>query len=134
LAIHLPENEKRGSALAPPLFVSALKLPAIILTSTTAAAAAAERRTLGLRTSFIHVQRPAVEFPAIQLSDRAIRLRVPGHFDESKAFGAARVAIGNDAYAFHCAVRFEHGSNGIFGRPKAEVSYENILHFFLLIT
>src|SRR5579864_952607 len=102
------------------------RLPAFVAT---AAATTATGAAIGLRACFVDVQRSAIQFSAIQFGDGAIRIRVGAHLDESEPSGLAGIPVSDDVYAFHGSISLEHGSNGIFGSPKIEVPYKNILHF-----
>src|ERR1039457_2795653 len=93
-----------------------------------APAAATGKSTIRLRTGFIDVQRSAVELPAIQFRDSAIRFRVCGHFDKSEPSGLAGIPVGDDVDALDGAIRFKQRSNRSFGSPEVEVAYKNILH------
>jgi hypothetical protein len=99
-------------------------LPAIAAATTTAAAG----RTIGFRARFVDVQRTAIEFLAIQARDRAICVRIGGHFDEAKAFGLAGIAVGDDADTVNGPVCLEHRTNRVFGSSKSEVPYKYIFH------
>jgi hypothetical protein len=109
----------------PALFLPAAAATAAAAVPTAAAAAAA----IFLRPGFVHVQRPAIEFPAIQARNGSISLGCHTHLHESKAPGAPGVPVGDDVDAVDRAIRFKHGSNCFFGSSEAKVSNENILQF-----
>jgi hypothetical protein len=118
-------------------FTRPICLPAVVLARTAAAVATASATTtagsaVGFRTSFIDVQRPAVQVGAIERRDGLIRLRPVTHFNESKSSSLPGVPVGDDADTVNGAVCFKHGSNRIFGSTEAEVSYKNIFHFLYL--
>src|ERR1019366_2216101 len=72
------------------------RLVAIVtVASASAAAPAAAKPTIRFRTGFIDVQRSAVEIPAIQLRDSAVRFRIGGHFDKSEPSGLAGIPVGD---------------------------------------
>src|SRR5579883_1345643 len=93
-------------------------------------AAATAKCTLRLRTSFVDVQGSAVEFPAIQFSDGAIRIRVSAHLDKSEPPRLPRVPVSDEVYALDRSVCLEQRSHRSFGGPKIEISDKNILHAF----
>ena len=101
------------------------------LTSVTATAAAG---TLALGTSFIDVQRAAVEVRAVQTGDRTVGCRGVAHFDKRKATGAAGITIGYHIDAIHCAVLLEQSTNRRLGGGKIQIAYEDILHFLLFLS
>ena len=94
----------------------------------TVAAAAAKSATLGTRTGFVHVQRAAVQFLAIQGLDCFHRLGLIGHFDKGEAAGLPGVAIAHHTGFFNGAVRgkrsLELGLRGLISK----VSNKNIRH------
>jgi hypothetical protein len=92
------------------------------------AAAAAAARALGLGTGFVDIQRATVEIGPVQSGDGFLALGVVGHFDESKAPGLTRIAISDDVYTPNRAIRREKGTDRILRRPKAEISYKDVLH------
>jgi hypothetical protein len=105
-------------------------LPAIVATL---AATAAASRAIRFRTGFVHIQRPAVEVPAIEFVDGAIRFGVIAHLHESKPSRLARIPVRNDAHAIHGSICLKQGSNRTFGCTETQVSYKNILHLGPLI-
>jgi hypothetical protein len=82
------------------------------------------------RTGFIDVQGAAIEVLAIESANGAIGIAVSTHLDECKASGLAGIPVGDNVHAFDGSERFKQGSNGIFGRPEAEISYEYVFHRF----
>jgi hypothetical protein len=96
------------------------------------AASAAARSTVRFRTGFVDVQRSTIELPAVQLSDRAIRIRIGAHLDKSKTSCLAGIAIRNNTDTLDGSVCLEQRAYRIFGGTEAEVSNKNILHFFSL--
>src|SRR5438094_3318901 len=106
-----------------PRLLSGVLVPLAALTSETATAA-----TFSFRTGFVHVQRPAVDFLAIESGNRTIRFSIVAHFDESKSSGLPRVPVGDEVHTLHAAICLKQGSNRIFSGSKAEVSYKNVFH------
>jgi hypothetical protein len=104
-----------------------LPLAAAVTTITTAAT------TVFFRPGLVDIQRPAVEFPAIQSGNGPFAFTIIAHFHESKASGPSGVAVGDDADTIHRAICFKQGANGIFGGPEAQISYEYILHFLFFL-
>src|SRR5581483_3416857 len=100
-------------------------LPATVLPP---AAIAAESAALLFGSRFVDVQRPAVQFAAIQTRNCSVRFFAHAHLHESEASGPAGFPIGDEVYPVHRSISFKHGSNRIFGCSEAEVSYKNILH------
>jgi hypothetical protein len=100
--------------------------------ATAAAATTSAKATAAVRFGprFVHVKCSAVEVPAVQTRDRAIRFRVGTHFDEAETARLAGIAIGNNVHAIHCAISLEQRAYRIFGSAKAQVAYKNILHSF----
>ena len=72
--------------------------------TTTAAASTAAAAALGLRTGFIHIERAAIEFGAVQLRESGFGIALFRHFDEGEAAGLPCVTIGDDADALNGAV------------------------------
>jgi hypothetical protein len=110
----LPHEQKLIICLVTVAAASAATTTATVAAPTTAAAA-----PVFFGTRFVDVQRSTVEITAVEFGYSAIRLGGIVHFDESKATGLARVAVGDEIYAPHGAVSFKHGSNCIFGRSEA---------------
>jgi len=96
-----------------------------------ATTATAAKTAFGLGTGFVHVQRTAIQFPAIQLGDRTIRFRVSAHLNESKTTCLTSVTICHEADAIHSAISLKQSAHLIFRGTVTQISYENILHFFL---
>jgi hypothetical protein len=93
------------------------------------ATAATAKSTVFFRTSFVNVQRTAVEFSAIQLGDCPVAFGIVCHFDEPEAAGLSGVPVGHHTHAINGTIRFKHGANRIFGSTEAEISYKNVFHF-----
>jgi hypothetical protein len=93
----------------------------------TAAVSTAAAAAVFFRPGLIDIQRPAIEFPAIQTGNGCIGFGRHTHFHESKASGTSGVPVGNDVDTVHRAIFLKHRSNRIFGSSEAEVSNENIL-------
>ena len=118
-----------GGGVPPPL--KTCLLPAAAAAATTAAAAitTAATATVFLRAGFIYIERPAVQFAAVESGDSLIALGVIGHFHETEPSGPSRFTIGHHANARHRAVRLECGPNCVLGCSEAEVSYEDVFQF-----
>lgn len=117
-----------------PRVVSIVQLPAVFLTTAATAAAAAIATTAAaaaffFRAGFVNVDRPAVDFTAVERVDCIQGFAVVAHFDESKAFGLAGISVLDDADAIDSSVCFKQGSNRVFRRAKAEVPNKDILQF-----
>ena len=92
----------------------------------------AARSAVCFWTGFVDVQCPAVKVGSIQRCNGPVAFSVVAHFNESKASGLSRVAIGHDAHAINRPMYLKQGSNCILGGPEAEISYKNIFHFWFL--
>jgi hypothetical protein len=77
---------------------------------------------------FIDVERPSVQFFSVESGDGPEGFIIVAHFDESEPSGLPGVTIGDDTYTVNRPVLLKQRSNGVFGCPEAEISYENILH------
>jgi hypothetical protein len=108
-----------------------LRLPAAITASAVPVSAATARSTLRLRTGFVDVQRSAVKVSTVEPADCGVPFRIDAHFDEGESSGLSGVAIRHYVDALNGSIRIKHGAEGIFGRPKTEITYKNILHFFV---
>jgi hypothetical protein len=105
-------------------------LPAAAAAATAAAAiTTAATATVFLGAGFIYVERPTVEFAAIESGDSFIALGVIGHFHETEPSGPSRFTIGHHANARYRAVRLECGPNCVLGCSEAEVSYKDVFQF-----
>src|SRR5688500_11696557 len=104
-------------------------LPAVLATRAATAAVAA---AIGLGTRFVDVESAAVEISAVQAVDRGCAFGIHAHLHESESTRAARITIRDDVYAIHSAVRFEHGTDRIFGRAEGEITHENVCQFSFL--
>ena len=80
------------------------------------------------RTRFIHVQRAAVQFGAVEAGDGRFGFIGVGHFHEGEAARLAGGPVGYDTDTFHGAILRE-GLMQVFLRgPETEISYENVGH------
>jgi hypothetical protein len=115
------------------------ELPAIAATTTTAATASAvapvaataastTAGALGLRPSFVDVDRASTNLRTVQRSDGFFAVFIAGHFNESETAGATRVTIGHDANAIHLPVSFKNLSQFFLAGIEAEVPYKDVLH------
>ena len=102
--------------------VAAAATTATAATTTTAAAVTTTAAALGLGTGFVHIDRTAVEVASVQGSNGGFRGRAVGHFDERKAPGLARVAVGHDVDAFHTPEVGERLMQVVLGRAEAEIA------------
>jgi hypothetical protein len=103
----------RGVWAPQPTLIQRYPLPAAIrrTAAATAATAAVTTTTSAARllgASLVDRQRPAVLFAIIQTLDRLTGRVVIAHFNETKPFAAAGVAILNDFRTSHIAVLGEH--------------------------
>jgi hypothetical protein len=101
-------------------------------TATATAVPAATATTGRTRTRFIHVQRAAVQFGAIQARDGRLGFIGIGHFHEGKTTRLARRPVGYDTDTFYGAVLREGLMQVLLRRPEIEISYENIGHWELV--
>src|SRR5205823_2386022 len=100
------------------------KLPALPAEATTTAAP----RPFGLGTSFVHVERAAVQIPSVESVDGRITLGVVAHFNESKTTWLSGIAISDNVDPIHGAISFKKRADRLLRRAKTEISYKNILH------
>lgn len=83
--------------------------PTTAAASTAATAPAAEAATIAtaatgtsrLWTSFVHLQRPAIQIESVELLDGALSIFSGCQFHESEAAGAPRAHVANHAGGFH---------------------------------
>src|ERR1051325_1595930 len=102
--------------------------------STVAAAwAATVESAVFLGTSFVNLDCSAIQFLPVQSGDCTLRFIVDAHLDKPKTPGSSGVTVGDNTHTLNGSVWFKQRSNGFFGRPKAEVSYENVFHFSFLL-
>jgi hypothetical protein len=118
-------------------FWQIVPFPVKLVTVSPAAAAAAittatTTGSLGLGTSFVDVQRSAVQVFTIQTVDCRDPFGIDAHFDEGEATGLTGITVRHNVHAVDSAVRLEHRTNGIFGCPEAKVTHENIFQITLL--
>src|SRR5216684_2565893 len=96
--------------------------------SPSAEAAATAAATRGLRTSFVHVDGPAVHLGSVELRDCVLRVLRLRHFDECKSAGLARVAVGNNIHPLDVSILGKRSMQLILRRLVAEISYEDVGH------
>jgi hypothetical protein len=125
-------SEDSGGAVAAALIAPGRRLPAAITTAAVPVSAAA-RTALRLRTGFVNIQRSSIEISAVESANGRIAFRIDAHFDEGESSGLPGVAIGHDIDPLNGAIRIKHGPEGIFGGPEAEITYKNILHYFIFL-
>jgi len=116
-------------AITTPPLAAAATAAAAISTAATAISAA----TRSFRTSFIDVQRSAVQVCAIQAVDCILRFGIDCHFDECEASWLPGIPVGNNVNAIYGSVRLEHGTKRIFGCSEAKVAYKNVFHSGLFL-
>jgi hypothetical protein len=121
-----PVGRTPASILDLPAFLP--RTAAVAAVSTTTAA----RRAVCFRTSFVYVQRAAIDVSAVQAADCGVAFGVHAHLDKSKAPGSTSVTVRNDVYTVNRAVRLEHGTHCIFSGSETKVTYKNIFHLKLL--
>ncbi len=80
------------------------------------------------RASFTLSARPS-RSPTVESVDCRVPFRIDAHFDEGESPGLSGVAIRHYVNALYGSLRIKHGAECIFGRPEAEITYKNILHF-----
>jgi len=121
---------KKGGKFRPPEFEL---LPAPGLAATTAVAAVSAAPAVFLRPGFIHIERSAIQFVAVERGNSLYALAVIAHFHECEASGLPGIAVCYDVHTVNRAIRLKEGSKPIFGSAEAEVSYKYIFHliFFL---
>jgi hypothetical protein len=95
-----------------------LRLVAVPLRSATVSAAEVSAHH---RPGFIDGQYPAVELRAVQGGDGLIGAFFR-HGDESEAFGASGVPLGDDADRFHSSTLLERARDIAFRRLKRQIS------------
>jgi hypothetical protein len=121
---------KEGTFFAPS---NSALLPALVPAAATAITAVSTASAVFLCPGFIHIERPAIQFVAVERGNGLYTLAVIAHFDECEASGLPGIAVGYDVHTVNCAVRLKKGSKPIFGSTEAEISYKYIfqLVFFL---
>jgi len=63
---------------------------------------------------------------ALETLNRGVGRLAVGHLDEPKTFGAAGIAVGNDAGLVHHAIRLKELAEGVISDGKGEVAYKDI--------
>jgi hypothetical protein len=131
------QDKKGRSAKTPPLIFQEFDfcdrrirpLPAAAATAAavTATATAAAPRTLGLGTSFVHVQSTPAQLRAIQGGDSFLAVFGIRHFDKAKTTGTARVAVGHNRDAVYWSILLKHLAQFVFPRIKIQIPNEDIL-------
>src|SRR5437763_10087266 len=99
-----------------------MKLPAGLFATVTSAAVSSARSPRGLRTSFIDIQRSAVNIRSVERSDSFVGFARIAHFDKCKTSSLSRVAIRHDVHPINAAVSFKKRTNLLFACREAEVS------------
>src|SRR5215813_14577948 len=109
----------------PSLTTSYLSLcSSTVLTGLPAGAAELPTRFTWLR--LIHRQGPAFELCAVEPLDGGFGRRAVGHLDKAKAFGAARVPIGNDIDLVHSTIRLKELAEAMIRRTIRKVPNKDI--------
>lgn len=101
-------------------------------TAKTTTTTAARRTAIRPRTCFVDVHGSSSKLPAVQSGDCFFGFGVVGHLNKSKASGLTGLAIGHNTDTFNGSVSFKKGTDRVFGRSEAEVSYKNVLHCLLV--
>lgn len=86
--------------------------------------------TLHFRMRFVDGEAPGVKLSATESRDCSLGFCIIWHLNEAKSTRTSGFTIRHDADTFDLSVGFKHESNGLFRRPKTEVSYED-LHYSL---
>ena len=84
---------------------------------------------LRLRTSFVDVQRSAIQVSAIEPVDCRVPFRIHAHFDKGKTSRLPRVTISNDVNSIDAAVRLKNRTDGLLGGSETEVTYKDVFQF-----
>jgi hypothetical protein len=96
---------------------------------TTATTAAAETTGAGFtRASFVHVQRPALQFAAVHRRHRIARLIRIRHFDEREPTGLSGFPVPHYAHFFHGAEFGKRAMQLVLGYVVGKVPYKYIGH------
>src|ERR1700722_19141685 len=112
---------------APPPTIWLPALLASAAATAAVAASAAKAAAIFFRARFIDGQIPAVKFLSVQGADGTLRFGIAGHLDESESLSPARITVRDNADTLNGSVLFKQRTNGVFGRPEAEVTYKYIL-------
>jgi len=105
-------------------------LAAIAAATAGASPATAIARRHGTR--FIDGESPAFKIRAIEFRDRGRRFLVRGHFDETEAFAAPGVSIGDDPRRLHLAGLAKYLPQALIGRSKRKISNVKFVSHALL--
>jgi hypothetical protein len=81
---------------------------------------------------FIDREGTTLELLALEPLDGGFRRGAVGHLDESKAFGAAGVAVDNDTDLVHNAIRLKELAKVMVGGGKRQIANINIHRRFLV--
>ena len=91
------------------------------------------RATFAFRTSFVDVQRPAINpLPLRPLMEHSLPHR--RHLDKCEAPCLSSVTVCHYVHPIDAAVGFEHGTNGIFGCPKTRGCEQKCFQFLILLS
>ena len=89
-------------------------------------AGAAELPTRFTRLGFVDREGTAFELFAIEPLDGGFGRLALGHFDKPKAFGAARVTVGNHIDLIHSTILLKELAKVMIRRTKRKVAYKDI--------
>lgn len=102
---------------------------------TTGISSASSTRTYTFRSGprFVHNESASGHVPAIQISHRALRVQVVGHFHEGEASGTARLAVRHHRDTRYFPVLLKCDSHVAFTRVEIQVANKNTFHSSLVL-
>jgi hypothetical protein len=80
---------------------------------------------------FVDCEGTAPALLALEPRNRGVGRLAVGHLDKPKTFGAAGIAVGNDAGLVHHAIRLKELAEGVISDGKREIAYKDIHLEFL---
>jgi hypothetical protein len=104
-----------------------LPAPAATATAVPASSPTPAAGTLGLGTSFVHIQRAPAHLRAVQRGNSFLTIFRIRHFDEAKTPGSAGVAIGHDGDPVHRSILLKELAQFVFPRIEIQIPNEDIL-------
>src|SRR6185437_7158213 len=117
------KSEKDSVQISRGLVASAATTAAAAAAAAEAATSAAAAFTRSHRTSFVDRHRTSAVVGAVELADSFLSFIVIRHFDETEAFAAAGVAIGDDLRGLDRSTLTENFSQRFFGGRKRKITY-----------
>src|SRR5207247_2146645 len=75
---------------------------------------------------FIDREGAPLELLTLEPGNSGFRRGAVGHLDESKAFGAAGVAVNNNTHLVHNSIRLKELAKGMVGGSKRQIAYKDI--------